>query len=135
MIRMGNPCHSCRSYRAWGTPGGRIYRQVAPTELGAWSAAADDGAWQASLGGGLGLDGDAGMRVTTVAYILSSVVLVASAATQAIRGQRGAACASLVFAGIALLWVLILAVVLPALATMPFGNSHRRGNILSRRDI
>jgi hypothetical protein len=65
----------------------------------------------------VGFDGSAGVVLTMLGYVLSLGVLGASAVLQASAGQRTAARSSAVFAGVALIWILVVVLLLPSLAS------------------
>ena len=66
---------------------------------------------------GLGLDGSDGLHVVTLGYVVSFIVLVISAIAQAFSEHRAAARSSIVFAAVALLWIIVLVLLLPSLAS------------------
>jgi hypothetical protein len=66
---------------------------------------------------GIGLDGPTGVGLVAAGYGVSFLMLLAFGFLALSSEQRAVARSDFVFAGIALLWILVLAVVLPSLAS------------------
>jgi hypothetical protein len=65
----------------------------------------------------LGLEGSTGFQLIVIGYGLSLIALVAAGVAAASAGQSHAARSNFIFAGVSLLWLLIMVVLLPRLAS------------------
>ena len=66
---------------------------------------------------GGGLDGDVAVHLLAVGYAVTFLVLLFAGFGQLSAGLRKLAYSSFVFAGVALLWILVLLLLLPSLAS------------------
>jgi hypothetical protein len=65
---------------------------------------------------GAGLDGDVAVHLLAVGYAVTFFVLLFAGLGQLSAGLRKPAYSSFIFAGVALLWILLLLLLLPSLA-------------------
>ena len=66
---------------------------------------------------GAGLAGDVAVHLLAICYVITFLVLLLVGIGQLSAGLRKLAYSSFVFAGVALLWILVLLLLLPSLAS------------------
>jgi hypothetical protein len=66
---------------------------------------------------GTALNGDTAVYLVEVGYAFSFLVLLFAGISQSSAGLRKSAYSSFIFAGVALLWILVLLLLLPSLAS------------------